>query len=232
MVRRRGPHRGIVEAYMQTPPAPAAEGEQTITARLVLADGSALEDTKPCLVVEPPPPRKEEGTKPRSEANYKIIDVWRLPPQDRPDAVTWAELDWNETHVGKYDVTQESNGNDLLLLYINLDNDELVRERERRLRKSGEAATRRLENRYKAYIGYHLWLHCQRVRDGGLARLSQGRAVSDDGRDDADGEGASSDASQEEKALYEEMRRVGKTVILAMRSEADLLASLAEDGQT
>jgi hypothetical protein len=231
MVRRRGPHRGIVEAYMQTPHTPAAEEGQTITARLVLADGSALEDTKPCLVVEPPPPRKEEGTKPRSEGNYKIIDVWRQPPQDRPESVTWEDLNWNETHVGKYDVTQDGDGNDLLLLYINLDNDDLVRERERRLRRSGEPATRRLENRYKAYIGHHLWLHCQRARQGGLTTRSGGQAV-ENGADNGNGESVRSDASHEGTALYEEMRRVGKTVILAMRSEADLFASLAEDVQT
>jgi len=37
------------------------------------------------------------------------------------------------------------------------------------------------------------------------------------------------DANKEEKSLYEEMRRVAQTVLLAMRSERDLMAALQEE---
>ena len=198
---RRGPHRGVLEAFLHTPPSeilPSGDAPQeTITACLTLADGTILEDTRPCLVVDPPPANPGDGTKKRPQANYRIIEVWRNNPIDQPDAMTWDDVDvtWDETHVGKYDLTRDDNGNDLLLLYLNMDNQDLRQERERCLRRQGEVATRRLEVHYKAYIGYHLWLQSQ--EESGI----------------------------DEDVLQEEMRRVAKTVILAMRSEASLFAA-------
>ena len=193
---RRGPHAGVLEAFLRTPANESGVPQGTITARLTLADGTVLEDTKPCRVVDPPPVNKGQGRKKRSQANYRIIEVWRDISIDRPNATTWGDVDvtWDETHVGKYDITQDEDDNDLLLLYLNMDNRDLRQERERRLRSDGELATRRLEVRYKAYIGYHLWLQSQ--EKSGL----------------------------DEDVLREEMHRVAKTVILAMRSEASFFA--------
>ena len=226
MTARRGPHRGLIEAFLHTSDSvqPSGDGSQdTITARLTLSDGSVLEDTKPCVVVEPPPPNQERGTKKRPQANYKIIEVWREPPADQPNAMTWDELDWDKTAVGKYDLTRDQEANDLLLLYVNMDNGDLRRERERRLRSAGEGSTRRLDVRYKAYIGHHLWLHSQQRLSGGQPGEESSSETEPNGGMPVSGAGES---TQEEAALQEEMRRVAKTVILAMRSEADLFRAM------
>lgn len=223
MEARRGPHRGEIEAYMYVPKSTVIETPDSLIARLVLADGTALQDSKPCIVVPPPPPSREQGRAPEHRSNYKIIDVWKLPPLDRPDAKTWDDLDWGETHVGKYDLVPDPANEDreLLLLYVNMDNEELSKEKERCLKRLGELATRRLETRYQAYIGYHLWLHFERTRFMPASQAST--------RNNGDNDLAAENASKEEKALYEEMRRVARTVLLAMRSERDLMAALQEE---
>jgi len=226
MTARRGPHRGLIEAFLHTPDGvqPNVSGFQgTMSARLILSDGTVLEDSKPCVVVEPPPPDQDRGTKKRPEANYKIIEVWREAPADQPNAMTWDDLKWDKTTVGKYDLTRDSEENELLLLYVNMDNEDLRRERERRLRTAGESSTRRLDVRYKAYIGHHLWLHSQQKPGAGKsAEGSSGDAEPNDGVAVL----ATSESTQEEAVLQEEMSRVAKTVILAMRSEADLFRAM------
>ena len=198
---RRGPREGVIEAGIRTPASENGAPQDTITARLTLADGTILEDTKPCRLVDPPPVNKDRGRKKRSQPNYRIIEVWRDSSIDRPDATAWGDVDdtWDETHVGKYDLTRDDEGNDLLLLYLNMDNRDLRQERERRLRSNGELATGRLEVCYKAYIGYHLWLQSQEKSD------------------------------HDQDILQEEMRRVAKTVILAMRSEASFVAAAGDE---
>ena len=198
---RRGPHRGVIEAFLRTPASESGTSQDTVTARLTLADGTILEDTKHCRLVDPPPVNKDRGRKKRSQPNYRIIEVWRDSSIDRPDATTWGDVDdtWDETHVGRYDLTRDDEGNDLLLLYLNMDNRDLRQERERRLRSNGEIVTGRLEVRYKAYIGYHLWLQSQEKSD------------------------------LDQDILQEEMRRVAKTVILAMRPEASFFATSGDE---
>lgn len=220
---RRGPHRGELEAYLRVPDSVAAETTGSLTARLDLADGTAFEDSKPCIVVEPPPPSRDRGKVPERRSNYKIIDVWRNPPPDRPDAKTWDDLDWDETYVGKYELVPDPADEDkeLLLLYVNMDNQDLSKEKQRCLKRLGEIATRRLETRYKAYIGYHLWLYFERTR-----LMPTVQASTSNGENE---EVYTEDANKEEKSLYEEMRRVAQTVLLAMRSERDLMATLQEE---
>jgi len=224
---RRGPHRGVIETLLHTHSEvlPTDDGPLgSITARLIMSDGNILEDTKPCKVVEPSPLDRGRGTKKRPQANYKIIEVWRQPPEDQPDAMTWDDLNWDKTDVGKYDLTRDSDGNDLLLLYTNMDNEELKRERERRLRSSGEGATRRLDIRYKAYIGHHLWLHNQRSS----SNVNRPEEVSSEQelREGMPSEVELPESNQKEAELHDEMLRVAKTVILAMRSEADLFKTI------
>lgn len=226
---RRGPRNGRIEAFLSTPAEVGYFSDTTkhsITARLTLSDGTCLKDTKPCVVVEPPSEDRQEGKKKRLQANYEIIEVWREPPTEKPDAWTWAKLQWGKTDVGKYDLAQLE-GNDFLLLYVNMDNEDLAKERERRLRKSGEGARRRLEIRYKAYIGHHLWLHSQ---GGTKAAVLSGMAGQYDQSAQEDSPAAgTNDHSQTEAQLQEEMRRVAKTIILAMRSEADIFGEIARE---
>lgn len=220
MEARRGPHHGEIEAYFRMPESIQVDTTGSLRARLILADNTILEDSKPCVVVAPPPPSHEPGQAPERRSNYKIIDVWRQPPPDRPDSKTWDDLGWDETYVGKHELVPDpaDENKELLLLYVNMDNEELSKEKERCLRRLGEVSARRLETRYKAYIGYHLWLHFERTR---LARASQ-ISAGNNGNEEA----RTVSVDNEEQNLYEEMRRVAKTVLLAMKSERDLFATL------
>lgn len=220
MEARRGPHHSEIEAYFRVPDSIADETLGSLTARLILADGTILEDSNLCIVVAPPPPNHELGRALERRSNYKIIDVWRQPPPDRPDSEIWDDLSWDETYVGKHELVSDptDESKELLLLYVNMDNEELNKEKEHCLRRLGEVAARRLETRYKAYIGYHLWLHFERTR---LVQASQISASNDSNE-----EARTESVSNEEKTLYEEMRRVARTVLLTMRSERDLFATL------
>jgi hypothetical protein len=101
---------------------------------------------------------------------------------------------------------------------VNVNNEELSKEKQRCLTRLGEVATRRLERRYQAYIGYHLWLHFERTHPASTAQTAT--------INDGESEVQAGNSSTEEKNLYEEMRRVASTVLLAMRSERDLVAAL------
>ena len=230
MTARRGPYRGEIQAAIScqdSVPLSTVDDGHSITARLVLSDGTVLQDTRTCLVVEPPAPNRDKGKKKRPQANYNIIEVWRDPPEDRPGASTWNDLGWDQTDVGKYDLAQDAEENELLLLYVNMDNQDLIRERERRLRRLGETATRRLDIRYQAYVGHHLWLHNQQQsKPGSPSGVDPQGGNGVNGADlDLDSE---TQTVEEGASFKEEMQRVAKTVILAMRSEADLFAVVSQ----
>jgi hypothetical protein len=219
---RRGPQRGEIEAYLSASESVATETIGVLIARLTLADGVVLESSAPCIVVEPPPPDKDRGKTPVQRGNYQVIPVWREVPPDKPNSKIWDDMDpsWDETYVGKHELVPdpENQERNKLLLYVNVDNEELSKEKQRCITRLGEVATRRLERRYQAYIGYHLWLHFERNRQ---VSIPQSATTSN-----GEGEVHAGDSSTEEKNLYEEMRRVASTVLLAMRSERDILAAL------
>ena len=219
---RRGPQRGEIEAYLSVSENVTTETRGVLTARLTLGDGTVLENSAPCVVVEPPPPNKDRGKAPVQRGNYEVIPVWKEVPPDKPNSKIWDDMDpgWDETHVGKHVLVPDPENQDMnkLLLYVSGDNEELSKEKQRCLTRLGEMATRRLERRYQAYIGYHLWLHFERNRAASAPQTNNG-----------DGEIRSGNSSSEEKNLYEEMRRVASTVLLAMRSERDILATLQRE---
>jgi len=225
MEARRGPRRGEIEAYLRVPENITTETSGILTARFILTDGTVLEDSAPCVVVEPPPPDRERGKAPEQKGNYDVIPVWKEPPPDKPNSKTWDDMypSWDETYVGKHELVPDPQDQDRnkLLLYVNVNNEELSKEKQRCLTRLGEVATRRLERRYQAYIGYHLWLHFERTRPASTAQT----ATSNDGEKEVQ----AGNSSTEEKNLYEEMRRVASTVLLAMRSERDLVAALQRE---
>jgi hypothetical protein len=73
------------------------------------------------------------------------------------------------------------------------------------------------EIHYKPYIGYHLWLHFEQTR---IVSLVPSTSVNNGS------EIQSEYSNKAERSLYEEMRRVANTVLLAMRSERDIMAAL------
>ena len=215
-----------MDILLLTPEEVSAETEGTVEARLTLSDGTVLQDAKPCVALNPPSRDQGSGPDQRREPNYKIIPVWKDQLGGR-DGLTWNEpgLQWNESHVGKHDLTHDLTG-DLLLLYVNMDHSELVKERTRRLTTAGEDAADRLDLRYKAYVAYHLWLHFERSRSLWEAqRTRPSDEASESDSPDEDDDGYDDKLSMN---LDDEMRRVAKIVLLAMRSERDLLRQLTE----
>jgi len=225
MIARRGPRGGFIHALLKTPDSLGSTSEETknqITARLTLANGLTLENTQSCLVVDAPGPDKDRGKKKETKANYDIIEVWSEKRADRPNSFTWDQLHWDKTHVGKYDITKDAEQNDFLLLYVNMDNEDLVKERERRLKKSGESAMRRLDARYQTYVCHHMWLH----NEGKTKSSTISNTAGDLTADRTMPSEVMLDVNQEQLLFDEEMRRVAKTIIIAMRSEADIFATL------
>ena len=219
---RRGPKRGEIEAYLRMSESVTTGTSGVLTAKLKLADGTILENSASCIVVEPPPPEKDKGKAPVQRGNYEVIPVWKEVPPDKPNSKIWDDMDpsWDETYVGKHELVPdpENQERNKLLLYVNVDNEDLGKEKQRCLTRLGEVATKRLERRYQAYIGYHLWLHFERTRQVSTPQS----ATTNDG----ESETHVGNSSSEERNLYEEMRRVASTVLLAMRSERDILAAL------
>ena len=227
MTARRGPRRGVIEAVFRIDDdAPLVEGDSKhLSATLTLTDGTQMTDTLTVLVTQ----RQVPGAAPRGSAettvpNYALIDVWREQPEDQPEATVWEDVGWDGSNVGKYEVS-----NDKLLLFINMDHTPLSAERRRRLRKSGERKARRVETSYQAYIGHHMYLQAQAA---GPLRPGATEGPAPDPPPDTtsapEGNGVS-ETPPSEAALQDELRRVAKTLLFALTSQADLEALAAGD---
>jgi hypothetical protein len=183
-----------------------------------------LKDVKACLVSEPLPEDRTSGRQRSRVGNLQILRVWREPPSDDPTALTWDSegIGWNEENVGKYAIDRDPEGNDLLLLYANMDHSELVRERSRRLQVYGTAVVKIFERRYAAYVGYHLWLYSQEAESTPASESTDETLVS------TEPQTRRLESAEQEFAMEKEMQRVAKTIIQALRSERDILAEETE----
>lgn len=214
----RGPRRGQIEIQLQAPQSLPIGKTGDLKTALILANGTMLEDKKPCTIVESPPTEHRGGQKQVPGPNYRFIEVWRQPlPEASNNFKTWDDMDgWDETIVGHYHYDKQD-GEESLIFYINMDFAELAKERERRLNQSGESAIRAFKSHYKAYIAYHLYQLFERFRqDYATSSKVYGEELEQEAQVD------------EEAAKKEEMPRVAKTVILAMRSQRELLEALKD----
>lgn len=231
LAARRGPTEGRIHVFLDADSRVAAGEEGNVQASLRLADGRVLTDMKPCAVAEPASQGQGAGPARQQRPNYKVIPVWR--ELDGRTGMVWSDLhlQWNEGHVGKYDLSQ-----DQLLLYVNMDHAELVKERHRLLTSAGQATADGIDLRYKAYIAHHLWLHFHRSRELNVVRSDAEAGTAGDETVEVEAEDevlgeydqARVDKIDDEEELNEEMRRVAKTILLGMRSQRDLMRQLAQ----
>jgi hypothetical protein len=202
-VRRMGPYNGTIRVTLHVDNSVKVNEEFDITISIELSDGTKLSDKRKCIVIkekegEESPEKGKES--PSAKPNYHLERVYR----DR-----WAELGgWNEMKVGQFSVTKDADGTDLLLLRVNMDSAFMDDERKRMQRFSrSEKYVQRVENKYVAYIAYHLFQQYDRDK----------AAYSPDVHAPTEPvEEAASSMSQEQQD--EEMQRVAKTLILSFRS--------------
>ncbi len=214
------PFSGEMELKIKADDSCEVGREGNISVRFIIPDGIILEDTKSCVIAEPPEDETRSGRQQARAGNFKVLKVWRTPPPDDPDALVWNSegINWNEENVGKYAIDKDAAGNDLLLLYVNMDHIELDRERRRRLQIHGASREKNFERRYAAYIGYHLWLCCEQSES-----LSTQTSRGEQGVLEHPEEGLRPESQEQERAIEKEIRRVAKTIIQTLRSESDLL---------
>lgn len=202
VIGRRGPSEGHMQIRIFTPETTSDGTVGTLTVRFRLANGEVVEDKRDCIVIPPPEkkPRRPRGggSHQRPEPNYEIVQV-------KKDDDNWNRFAWDESYVGKYE------SSDKLYLYVSYDHKKLTEDLERR-KKSGERPEQieRAWRRYFAHVAYHLYLHNKKHQSS--------QTVSSD-------QVQTSDVSQPEEVLKAEMERVSQTVLLLLRSIADLNAS-------
>lgn len=205
VVGRRGPSEGRMQIRIFTPETTNDGTVGTLTIKFRLADSKVIEDKRDCVVVPPPekrPPKpRGGGSRQRPEPNYEIVEV-------KKDDDNWVKFGWDESYVGKY----ESSGK--LYLFVSRDHTELTEELGRR-KNAGDRPEQigRVWRRYYAHVAYHLYLHHKSQQSPQPIEGEQETTLlSDSGH-------------QPEEILKTEMERVSQTILLLLRSVADLNAS-------
>ena len=205
VVGRRGPSEGRMQICIFTSETTNDGTVGTLTIKFQLADGKIIEDKRDCVVVPPPekhPPRpRGGGSQQRPEPNYEIIQV-------KKDDDNWVRFGWDESYVGKYEPS------DKLYLYVSRDHIKLIEEIERR-KNAGEHSEQieKAWRRYFAHVAYHLYLHHKSQQSPQPTEGEQMSTLSSGG------------GQQPEEVLKTEMERVSQTILLLLRSVADLNAS-------
>jgi hypothetical protein len=206
-----GPTRGEIELHYKVPQDIPLGTEGNLEVALILADGTKLQDSKPCIIVEAPLTDFKEGQKQVVESNFKFIEVWKNPPSGASDNFkTWDQLGWDETKVGHCE-TNKQNGEEAFVFLINMDFSDYTKERDRFYKRLATPTINRLKHKYKAYISYYLWQLQHSLRD----RQDSPAASEEEGQTQID-----------EELIEEEKRRVSKTILAAIRPEKELVEIL------
>ena len=206
-----GPTRGQIELRYEVSQNVPIGTQGDLEVVLALWDGTKLEDSKPCIIVEAPSTEHKEGQKQVVESNFKFIEVWRSPPSgDSDNFRTWEQLGWDETKVGDYE-NNKQNGEEAFVFLINMDFSDYARERERFYKRLTSPTMNRLKHKYKAYISYYLW---------------QLERSFSDSKDSVRTPEEEEQTKFDEELIEEEKRRVSKTVLAAIRPEKELIEIL------
>ena len=75
-----GPTRGEIELRYEVLQNVPIGTQGNLEVALILGDGTKLQDSKPCIVVEAPQTERREGQKQVVESNFRFIEVWKNPP--------------------------------------------------------------------------------------------------------------------------------------------------------
>ncbi len=202
-VTRLGPYNGKIQIAIQVDENAKNDDKFDLYCKMFLSNGTVLSDRRECILVKEDP-KEEQKKGDMTSVSRPNYDIKRI----RRD--NWGPLSWTEENVGKFEVKRDEEGKDKLILYINADNYNIDDERNRRKRLSmAEKTIQLLENKYVAYIAFHLYQQFE----------SQKYEYLDDEetpKHDEDGKKFTEDQQEDER------RRLSKTLILSLRSMKDL----------
>jgi hypothetical protein len=171
--------------------------------KIKLHNNNIIEDSMEAIIQDPPIETDEEkkngGETTVTLPNYEIVPIYRDD---------WYQFYWDESSVGKYSISIDEDDKEKLYLYVNAENENIIAEIERRIKKGQHATSQSIREKYIAYIGYHLYL----VFEG------EDKTKEDKNRDIASEE--KQEITEEEK--QEEYKRVSKTLVLSFQSISDL----------
>jgi len=202
-VRRMGPYNGTIRVTLHVDDDVKVNTEFEISISIALPGGATLSDKRKCIIIKEKQseesPEKGKET-PTAKPKYHLERIYRN---------RWAELGgWTEMKVGQFNVTTDAEGKDMLILRVNMDSAFMEDERKRMQRFSrSEKYVQRVENKYVAYIAYHLFQQYDRDK----AEYSRGvHAATEPVEERSPG--------MTPEQQDEEMQRVAKTLILSFRS--------------
>ncbi len=213
-ISMRGPVDGVFTAELEVGENAAPNTEGTITARLLMQDGTTLVTSKPCKIVHRRKRGDKGGTTDGKIPSYEIVRVWQFPPDTQQNATTWGHLPggWDENKIGRWEPND-----DTLYLYVNMDERQFRDERRRLNRgQSGTDYVDRLTDRYVAYVAFHLYqLHDQ-------SNTNDDRSNSESEIEEPFAEFESLMRDPDSDMVNLELRRVSATLIHTLRSETDI----------
>jgi len=200
MIRFRKPRKGRMQISVMVEPDAEKNKTFKIGCCLTLHSGAIMKDELIGFIDEPTEKNEKHGGKTEiSLPNYEIQWVFK---ED------WANHQWDESSVGKFQVQKEEDGKDKLYLFINADNENITAEREKRIGKGQSTAAENLLQKYVAYMAYHLYL-CYEVENGEISENIEEESIEPEEKHEI---------TDTEK--QEEYKRVSKTLILSFQDLA------------
>ncbi len=88
----RGPRDGVASVEVHAGSGGISETEGTVTATLSFEDGTTFTDSRPCKIIPARERRPRSGVRTIQIPAYQVIRVWRVVPEDSPEALTWTDL--------------------------------------------------------------------------------------------------------------------------------------------
>ncbi len=207
LIRKLGPASGRIQITLK-PDVDAKEGDIfDLKVSLILSNGTILSDEKECEIIvhQQKDDDSRGGLIEASRPNFKII------PLRKRD---WPTFDWNEFNIGIYELKKDQETkNDILQIYVNLDSKYLDEERKRRRGLAySQNHLNNVENKYIAYLAYHLYLQYESEKTEYETTFNETQSSQkNDGN---------IFTTKEQKDL--ELERVAKTLILSFRTLKDL----------
>ena len=163
-----------------------------VLCKMTLSDNSILQDKIEGVIIKPIERDNHAGGMTTvSLPNYDVVPVYK---ED------WGNHGWDETSVGKFDITRDEDNKDKLVLYVNAENENIVYEINRRISKGQQSSSESFRQKYIAYIAYHLYLtYDSENKISEEVSPEETREISEEERQD-------------------EYRRVSKTLTLSFRT--------------
>ncbi|MCX6750707.1 MAG: ATP-binding protein [Candidatus Pacearchaeota archaeon] len=164
--RIKSPNKGRMQIALHVDEDAELGSSFVATIKLKLSNGSTLSDSKRMIIVNPKDKNNNKGDKTTvTLPNYEI--KW-ISKQD------WNKFypNWDETTVGRFDLSRDEDDREKLILSINVDNENIISEIDRRKSLAQNNTASSILNRYVAYIAYHLYLVYQSETEDSISEES------------------------------------------------------------